>query len=948
MTISLAALQVAIQTPGLGEAISGLRQVDAAGENAAEGVKLAQQALHKTGTEGSVVADIMQMLGAELRTVTGAIRESAEAMTKLAAKTDDAGDTAPPATRKLRGLADAIQKIGRAGHDAPLDAIAGRVRLLTTGLEGAGTRAQSLARLTQIEGVLQKQVAAGNLTLAQRIRVEEQLRAIEGARAGASAAGGVAAAGGGLLRGMLGGLAGVVTFGAIAGGIRAIGRASDDAAAAQRKLNATSKMTGVALSELQRIAGGLGDELALSEVVASDLTAMMTRMASRAGDTARTGEHLTNWLDLAAANGLTAAEALQALQTTLVDQDEGLNRLGLANPQQIYEAWAKAAGKSAAKMTEAEKAQARLQAVAEAAKKVQGEAAKSLNTTAGEQQKLARAAQDTAKAYGEAIDPMRRAMLEATTGTLEWLGANTGLVASIGSAAAAGTLTWGIFKLIPLVKTATLALRAMGVAGAMASLTAVALNPVVIGIGLVAAAIGALVWQMGAGKREAKALREELGQLSDEDQLQKQLALSKERLELQQKLEQERRERELAEQRRKDRGYAPLTPMEKGLEAVRSTNPRSPMQQRADEIDRELKVLAELQRARAAAAPPPAPPGGDTGGEAVKTGELISALADLHEVRRLTADEQRLALSIEDELIAKRDKLANITSKTAAQTLALAEAEQRLAEIQAVSSSYRGPDITRAVIGPRSPGWTGLTPIDPQRQGAAIKPKTTVDALETEFRSADQINLGERLRIDEKQFTEARETLAAGLAGALTGGIAAGFEEAFASGSITTGFKALSSTLLSGFGQAMVDFGQASLITATLMEKIKASLMSFLPGGAVVASLAMIAAGAALSGVARKAFGNKAAGSGGGASLPAWNDTTSRITVGTPAATIPGGAGGVAGAGAQAAAPAPVVHIGSLVALDPHDGQWQRLVTKTVQEAYNRNIIPMPPGGFTG
>lgn len=103
-------------------------------------------------------------------------------------------------------------------------------------------------------------------------------------------------------------------------------------------------------------------------------------------------------------------------------------------------------------------------------------------------------------------------------------------------------------------------------------------------------------------------------------------------------------------------------------------------------------------------------------------------------------------------------------------------------------------------------------------------------------------------------FGDLRDQFAAQLSHSIVDGFAAGIEMAIMSGSLGDGFKALTGTLLSGLGSAMIEFGAASLITAKLMEAIKSSLAKFLPGGAIVASLAMIAFGATLRGVAGRVF----------------------------------------------------------------------------------------------
>jgi hypothetical protein len=114
-------------------------------------------------------------------------------------------------------------------------------------------------------------------------------------------------------------------------------------------------------------------------------------------------------------------------------------------------------------------------------------------------------------------------------------------------------------------------------------------------------------------------------------------------------------------------------------------------------------------------------------------------------------------------------------------------------------------------------------------------------------------------RIDELAFE-----IKFALGDTLGNAIADGLETAIREKSIGAGFKALGKTLVSGLGDMMIQFGKASLIASTLMDTIFKALAKALPGGAIVASLAMIAAGAALKGAAGSAFGGGRASSGGG------------------------------------------------------------------------------------
>lgn len=109
-----------------------------------------------------------------------------------------------------------------------------------------------------------------------------------------------------------------------------------------------------------------------------------------------------------------------------------------------------------------------------------------------------------------------------------------------------------------------------------------------------------------------------------------------------------------------------------------------------------------------------------------------------------------------------------------------------------------------------------------------------------------------------------RETFAQGIGNGIGDGIAAGFERGFATGNIGEGFKSLAGTMLSGLGSAMIEFGKASLLASTFMQRIKDALANFSPKAAIAASVLMIAAGGALRGVAQSAFG----GMGGGGGIP--------------------------------------------------------------------------------
>jgi hypothetical protein len=127
-----------------------------------------------------------------------------------------------------------------------------------------------------------------------------------------------------------------------------------------------------------------------------------------------------------------------------------------------------------------------------------------------------------------------------------------------------------------------------------------------------------------------------------------------------------------------------------------------------------------------------------------------------------------------------------------------------------------------------------------------------------------------------KAYTERINDLAMqikfALGDTLGNALADGIQTAIEQKSIGAGFKAMTQTLLRGLGDMMIQFGKASLVASTIMDGIFKALAKALPGGAIVASLAMIAAGAALKGAAGAAFGG-GGGRGGmqGMSMPAFS-----------------------------------------------------------------------------
>lgn len=195
--------------------------------------------------------------------------------------------------------------------------------------------------------------------------------------------------------------------------------AYDDYAASQTKLAAQSKLTGVSLAELNRVAKDGREAFGLSTVVANDAAVTVAKYASRAGDATQSTRLLKAALDLGAASGLDAAASMDALEQGLRGQDEGFDKLLGKNPSAIWKEYADANGLAVGKMTDTEKRMAELTAVVEAGEKVQGSYNDRLQSGAGATDRLNVKMEDAKVAFGQAIQPLRIFIVQGLTNLVE-------------------------------------------------------------------------------------------------------------------------------------------------------------------------------------------------------------------------------------------------------------------------------------------------------------------------------------------------------------------------------------------------------------------------------------------------------------------------------------------------------------------------------------------------
>lgn len=152
---------------------------------------------------------------------------------------------------------------------------------------------------------------------------------------------------------------------------------------AQRKLEATAKLTGIEFEKLKTASNEVQNQYKLTSIQANEFTISLSKLGSKAGDISQTSDAIGKLLDLSAAQGLSAEEALLSIQQAIIGIDEGTDKLFQKNPSVIYKEYGKQIGISAAKMSDMQKAQALMNELLTQGSKVSGEYNKKLSDTVG-------------------------------------------------------------------------------------------------------------------------------------------------------------------------------------------------------------------------------------------------------------------------------------------------------------------------------------------------------------------------------------------------------------------------------------------------------------------------------------------------------------------------------------------------------------------------------------
>ena len=196
--------------------------------------------------------------------------------------------------------------------------------------------------------------------------------------------------------------------------------AYDEMRGAQRKLEGTAKLTGVALEELQYITEVGRKAFGLSKVTASDFSAEIAKLTQKAGETDKAADALAAFLNIGAARGLGAADTLKAVQQAILGIDEGTDKLFGKNPSVIYEEFARQIGTTAGKLTDQQKAQALLNEAMDGGIRTFGEYEKYLETSAGKADQFAQSNREAAAQLGESLDLLRKDLLDMGSKVVPW------------------------------------------------------------------------------------------------------------------------------------------------------------------------------------------------------------------------------------------------------------------------------------------------------------------------------------------------------------------------------------------------------------------------------------------------------------------------------------------------------------------------------------------------
>jgi hypothetical protein len=368
MAVDLFSLRMNMEVTGANQAAAALRSVDAQGKQTAVTAAQAEAALVRMGLSGTALATSLQRMGFQSTAAAAAGVQLGGAMNAMTA-----------------GMASAS---GRVIHPMAM----------------AMSTASTAALATAVS------VRQADIRMREAARGAEAFKSVKAELAGVLSSG-------------------VFRFLAVAGAIdltrrayNAVTEASDRQVRSTLMLDGVSRIAGLNLGQMQQVVGRVRNEFRTSTADANELTASAARLTSKAGQTGQTFQFLSSWLNVAAAQGIGAKEALLALNITLRGQDEGLDRLFQKNPSVIWKEYADSIGKSVGELSQAEKWLSIMAATMDAGNKVGGAYVRWLETAEGKQASLNAKMEDFSAAVGRVFNPIRIFMADLAIPFLNWLG----------------------------------------------------------------------------------------------------------------------------------------------------------------------------------------------------------------------------------------------------------------------------------------------------------------------------------------------------------------------------------------------------------------------------------------------------------------------------------------------------------------------------------------------
>lgn len=158
---------------------------------------------------------------------------------------------------------------------------------------------------------------------------------------------------------------------------------SIEAAKSNRILAASATEAGISFASAAEKNKKFADLIGQSERQAAQTSGAILRLAARAGQPQNADKLLGGFANLGAAYGIDSGDLQTLIGTILSGQDEGLNRLGIADPGQLYKQHAAGIGKSVEQLTQYEKVTAAVNAVMKKSEIFNGAAEARMNSFEG-------------------------------------------------------------------------------------------------------------------------------------------------------------------------------------------------------------------------------------------------------------------------------------------------------------------------------------------------------------------------------------------------------------------------------------------------------------------------------------------------------------------------------------------------------------------------------------